>query len=131
MFSLNKIKPRTRLLLAVAATAFAYAPVCVHAEPPESPVTVKVSYADLNLSTPDGARRLYSRIENAAYAACGTSRSDTESLMNAPGSCVKQAIGQAVQSARIPSLAQVYIRHNSVETAKEFGITTDVMTAQR
>jgi len=51
--------------------------------------------------------------------------------MNAPGSCVKQAVGHAVQSAKIPSLAQLYIRHNGTEAAQEFGITTDVMTAQR
>jgi hypothetical protein len=54
-----------------------------------------------------------------------------EAIMMARGSCVKDAVGHAVQRLKIPSLARAYIKRNGFETAQEFGITTDVLIARR
>jgi len=120
-----------KVLLALAAMVLAYAPVCVHAESPQSTVTVKVRIADLNPYTTEGGRRLYSRIEKAAVAACAASSSDLEAMMMARQSCVREAIGHAVHSVDIPSLSRAYIKRNGFESAEKFGITNDVLIARR
>ena len=124
----NQLNARAALVLAVAAFAGA-ATVCVQAGTPDAPASVHVKYSDLNLNTPEGARRLYSRIEKAAYAACGTSREFTESKMMAPGFCVPDTIARAVRGARIHGLARAFIETNGPDAAQRFGITPDLQLA--
>ncbi len=56
-------------LIALAATAVACLSSVVHAEERE-PVTVRVSYAGLNLASVEGRRMLDARIDRAALGAC-------------------------------------------------------------
>ena len=51
-------------------------------------------------------------------------------MMFAPGPCVLDAIGRAVQGAKIPNLAQVFIEKNGIDAAQQFGIMGDVRTAK-
>jgi UrcA family protein len=67
---------------------------------------VEVPYADLDLSTQDGARRLLARIERAAEAACGAS---PEASQAGPSSaqvsdCRRDAIRGAASRLRSPTL---------------------------
>jgi hypothetical protein len=89
-----------------------------------------VKYSDLNPNTAEGAHRLYTRIETAAYAACGESKSDIQELMFASGPCVRDAIGRAMHATKIPNLAKVFIEKNGVDAAQQFGIMGDVRTAK-
>jgi UrcA family protein len=130
MFDKKSLGFRARMLLTLSATVMASAPLCVHADSPFAPVTTQVKFSDLNPNTPAGAHRLYARIEAAAYAACGESKLDTPEMMSAPGPCVKDAIGHAVHSAKIPNLAQVFVQKNGVDAALQFGIQDDVRTAK-
>jgi UrcA family protein len=54
------------LAIAVPAAAQPFAP-----DPAGTPISVHVSYADLNLGTREGARAMLGRIDNAAKEACG------------------------------------------------------------
>ncbi len=125
------LKSNARLLLALTATVMASAPICSHADSPFAPVSVHVKFSDLNPNTTEGAHHLYSRIEAAAYAACGESQSDMPEMMSAPGPCVRDAVGRAVHGAKIPNLAQVFIEKNGKDEAQKFGISSDVITAKR
>jgi|SRR5271166_6286775 len=130
MFTKKSPRPSARMLLVLSATVIASAPICVHADSPFSPVSVQVKFSDLNPNTTEGAHRLYTRIEAAAYNACGESTSDTPEMMLAPGPCVRDAIGRAVHAAKFPYLAQVFIEKNGAYAAHEFGISGEVRTAK-
>jgi len=131
MFDKKSLRANARVLLVLGATVMSSAPLCVHADSPFEPVTVKVKFADLDTSTPKGAQQLYTRIENAAYNACGESKFDTPEIMNAPGPCVRDTIGRAVHASNLASLAQLFIQKNGVDAAQQFGITSDVRTAKK
>jgi UrcA family protein len=130
MFDKKSLRSNARMLLALSATVIACVPICVHADSPFAPVSVQVKFSDLNANTAEGAKRLYARIETAAYAACGESKSDTPEMMFASGPCVRDAIGRAVHATKIPDLAKVFIEKNGADAAQRFGIMGDVRTAK-
>lgn len=63
-------------------------------------LTQKVSYADLDISKPEGAKVLYNRIVKAAYAVCP----DNGNLLDR-FHCVNKAIAGAVKQVDSPALS--------------------------
>ena len=110
------------LVIAIAISA----PVVSRAGEPQ----MRVSYSDLNLSSPEGARHLYSRIERVANYACGTSNTDTDVIMRGPGPCVRAAIGHAVRNINSAMLTKLYVERNGVDRARQFGIEGNTLTAR-
>ncbi len=121
------LKSNARLLLALTAMVIASAPICGHADESAPASTVKYS----SPTTAEGARHLYVLIERAANSACGTSSTDIEVINGTPGPCVHLAISKAIHDAKNPNLAQVYIEKNGQSEAQKFGISAEVMTAQK
>jgi UrcA family protein len=58
--------------------------------------SVRVSYADLNLTEKAGQQTLYQRIRNAADEVCGEVRSLTLSQVSEKRECVEKALNSAV-----------------------------------
>lgn len=76
--------------------------------------TIKVRYADLNLSTEQGSRVLYARIVAAARQVCVADDIRDLHAFNAAKACREQAIAQAVRDVNSPMLASVHaerLRH--------------------
>jgi UrcA family protein len=76
--------------------------------------SVTVSYADLNLSNPSGARTLYQRIRGAARKVCtvaGESPYEVQDLDKRK--CILDAIDQAVMKVNSPVLVAMYKAKNS------------------
>lgn len=69
--------------------------------------SVTVSYRDLDLSTPEGAKALYGRIQRAAKQVCGYAGADMieQSIWN---SCYRNAISDAVGKVNSPLLTAVH-----------------------
>jgi UrcA family protein len=130
MFDKTSLRSNARMMLVLSAAVVASTSICVHADSPFAPVSVHVKFSDLNPNTTEGAHRLYSRIEAAAYAACGESNMDTGEMMLASGPCVRDTIGRAVHAAKMPHLAQVFIEKNGVDAAQQFGIMGEARTAK-
>jgi UrcA family protein len=129
MFCKKTLKSNSRILIALTLTVMATAPICsVADESAQNTVHVKYSKSDLN--TTEGAHHIYSRIEAAANAACGTSSTDIDFIMRGPSPCVRRAIARAVNATRSPNLAQVYIDVNGAYAAREFGVSSDVLTTK-
>ena len=91
---------------------------------------MRISYSDLNINSPEGARHLYSRIERVANYACGTSNTDTDVIMRGPGPCVRAAIGHAVHNINSAMLTKLYVERNGVDLARQFGIEGNTLTAR-
>ena len=102
-------------------------PLCSRANEFEA-VFAHGKYTDLNISAVAGARRLYSRIEEAADITCGTS--DTDVIMRGPGPCVRDAVARAVQGLKNSTVAQVYIEKNSLDAAQKYGISNPVLSTK-
>jgi len=89
-----------------------------HADEPVRSQTV--SFADLNVNTPAGARALYDRIHSAAERVC----TDSDPLQRlAAGSCARKAEAQAIEKLNLPQLTAYY----RVKTGK----ATEPLTATR
>ena len=76
-----------------------------------APVTAQVSYADLDLSTPDGASTLLKRIKSAAKEACGPDpvmSPLTPTAATLHDRCLKQAADTAVAEVNAPLVVALH-----------------------
>jgi UrcA family protein len=82
----------------------------LRAEPPtangRSPPSRVVHYADLDLSTDDGAHILYRRIKDAAWQVCRDALDEPAGIPNAK--CWRAAVQAAVEKVNRPALTAVY-----------------------
>jgi UrcA family protein len=118
-------------LLALIAGIAAMTPICTHAED-FSPRSTRVSLANLNPNSVEGARKVYARIESAAWTVCGESTMDIDVMYrHGPSECVKEAIAHAVRDVRSFELAQLYIKKNGAKLAKQYNVTTDILMASK
>jgi UrcA family protein len=89
---------------------FGLAPAAALADPPTAPVaatrSAKVSLADLDLSTPAGARVAYERIRRLAARLCDD-RGDPWNRYHAAtyNACVLETVADAVRQVQAPALA--------------------------
>jgi UrcA family protein len=114
------------LAIGVAVTAFL--PICSQADVPAR--TEKVSFQKANLQSDEGARKVYMLIVQAANSACETSSTDTDVIMRGgPGPCVQETVARAVRQIDSQKLVQVYVAHNGIDRAREYGIPDAVRTA--
>ena len=74
------------------------------------PPSIKVSYADLNLSTIEGANALYGRIKRAARDVCRLDYVQPEERLYSRvwKTCYDTAIGTAVTTVNSPMLSAVH-----------------------
>lgn len=98
------------VLVAIAGAglaALASQPGSAQAQTASSPelVSVRISFADLNLSSQSGAREMMGRIEGAARIICGESPSNNDlSERSREHACVDQTVSDAVRSLDAPSV---------------------------
>ena len=96
-----------RLAIVAAALAFA-APAISHAAPADPSATaVRVSYADLDLSTARGAETLMHRLQDAALESCGASSFSLVDYQDAVrrSGCYRDSLAAAVAEVNLPSNA--------------------------
>jgi UrcA family protein len=95
-------------LIALAATAALGFVSTAQAADDSSTVSVRVSYSDLNLSSPDGAKAVLRRITQAAKGICGAEPSSADLGGRwAYSRCVKQIVDHAVTSLDQPMVTAV------------------------
>jgi UrcA family protein len=83
---------------------------------PSNGRSVTVSYADLDLSSPAGAKALYGRIQAAAKQVCGHAGADVieQGIWK---SCYRSAVGDAVRKVNDPLLTAVHTGKPAAVTA--------------
>jgi UrcA family protein len=108
-----------RAVLAAAAlgvVACSLASVCTAADS-TNPLQTTVKYADLKISTGDGAAALYFRIQGAARQVCLPFDRAELSSKRIMGVCVHKAIADAVAKVDQPALFAIYTAHNDQPTS--------------
>jgi len=79
-----------------------------------------VRSADVDLSQPEGGRRVYARLTAAARTVCGP-RVGLEPVQNFDR-CVDKALSNAVRSAHQPQVTLVYLESHTLQQAALSGI---------
>jgi UrcA family protein len=102
---------RAATLLFCAAIAFCTLQVTAQAADIWLP-SKRVSYADLDISKPAGAKVLYTRIVKAANDVCRSAGFDSWGASQTVNRCINQAIEKAVKDVGSPALSA--LRPNSV-----------------
>jgi UrcA family protein len=106
--STHPIHPRGLIATAIlSALISSFSAVCSAAGAADVPQAV-VKYADLDISTSQGAATLFSRIRSAAEAVCLPVDQRDLATMFLRKQCVKQAIEGAVAKVNQPALSAVY-----------------------
>jgi UrcA family protein len=98
----------------LGALALSYAAVSTAADGSDVPQAI-VKFADLNLSTQQGAAALYGRIAAASDKVCSAYAVDNRNLgakMRA-NACVRKAIAEAVTKVGQPELFAIYSAKNA------------------
>ena len=117
--------PRGMIAAAILTSLISsFSAVCNAADPTDVRTTI-VKYADLDLSTPQGAASLYNRIRFASETVCSPSGQGDLAAMTRSQKCVKEAIAGAVAKVNQPALSAVYAaKYGVLQPAK-------ILTADR
>ena len=120
-----KIIPSTPLRTLAAgailsALALSFATVS-SADEDATPPQVIVKFADLDVSTSQGAAALYRRIYSAADNVCGRMYVSNDSYMRHKGVCLQKLIADAVKKVNEPALSAVF--------ATQYGVSAPVVLA--
>lgn len=94
-----------RKLVAFVAASLAFAGSAAVAAPQTVTREATVNYADLNLESPAGVERLYTRIRSAARQVCGAAEHRDFAARNAVRSCRSAAVANAVAKVDSPALS--------------------------
>ena len=94
-------------------------------------VAVHVSTKGLDLSQPAGAHEFYRRLQRAARVACTDgNRVDLAPALD-PEGCYEKALGDAIRSANLPLLTQVYLVTHTLGEAAARGIDVPAQMAAK
>lgn len=109
---------RVRMVLGVAVVAgILLAANSAAAKDHNVTVVLRVSTKGLDLSQPADARTFYARLENAAWVACTRgNRVDLLPVDNLRG-CYEKALGDAIRSAKAPTLTRIYLATHTLQEA--------------
>jgi UrcA family protein len=75
--------------------------------------SVKISFAELDISKPAGAQALYKRIRKAAFVVCGAYDSPMPWYYTAKTECFKTAVDDAVAKVNSPLLTSLHTNENT------------------
>jgi len=109
------IKSKTRRFAASAlliAAASSFAGISSAAD--TAPLLALVKFGDLNVSSPEGATALYTRIRTAAEQVCRPFDSRDLVLKRVKDICMHDAIANAVAKVDQPALFSVYDAKNGI-----------------
>jgi UrcA family protein len=94
-------------------------------------VAYQVSAKGLDLRRPAGAREFYGRLKKAAWIVCTHgNRVDLQPSPDREG-CYEKALGDAIRSANVSPLTQVYLETHTLREAAARGIDVPVQVAAK
>ena len=118
-------------VLGAAVVACALFAGSVAAKDQEFTVAYRVSTQDLDLSQPAGAHELYARLQHAAQVVCTHGMRVDLKPVTDEDACYEKALGNAVRSANMPLLTQVYLETHTLREAAAREIDVPVQMAAK
>jgi UrcA family protein len=120
-----------RWVLGAAAVACTLCAGNVAAEDRTVAVALHVSTQGLNLRQPADVHEFYTRLQRAARVVC--THGDRVGLEPSPDpeGCYEKALGDAIRSANVPLLTQVYLATHTLREAAARGIDVPAQIAAK
>jgi UrcA family protein len=125
---------RPTVLKALTVIAFATNActlVCGTAAARDIHVAVHVSTLGLDLSRSSDVRTLYTRLQHAAHVVCTHGDKVGLEPLPDPAGCYEKALGNAVRSAKLPQLTQIYLASHTLQEAAVLGIEVPEQVAAK
>jgi UrcA family protein len=97
----------------------------------EVEVAYQVSAKGLDLRQPAGAHEFYGRIKKAARIVCTHGNRVDLQPSSDPEGCYEKALGDAIRSANVSLLTQVYLETHTLREAAARGIDVPVQVAAK
>jgi UrcA family protein len=97
----------------------------------EVTVAIQVNSRGLDISKPAGTREFYVRVQRAARIACTDGMRVDLKPVTDETACYEKALGDAIRSANLPLLTQVYLESHSTKQAAAYGINVPVQMAAK
>ena len=94
-------------------------------------VAIQVSAQGLDLHTPAGAQEFYGRLKHAADVACTHGNRVDLKPPSDPLACHEKALGEAIRSANLPLLTEVYLGTHTLRQAAAYGIEAPAQLAAK
>jgi UrcA family protein len=120
-----------RSVLGAAAVACTLLAGNVAAEDNNVIVAIHVSTQGLDLRQPPGAQEFYMRLQRAARVACTHGNRVDLAPAPDPEGCYEKALGDAIRSANVPLLTQVYLATHTLREAAARGIDVPAQIAAK
>lgn len=118
----------TLAAVAIAGTIFA---ADVVAQGHNVTVAIHVSTQGLDLHSAAGAQEFYGRLKHAADVACTHGNRVDLQPPGDPVACYEKALGEAIRSANLPLLTQVYLGTHTLRQAAVYGIEAPAQLAAK
>jgi UrcA family protein len=97
----------------------------------EVTIAYQVSAKGLDLRQPAGARQFYGRLKKAAQMVCTHGNRVDLQPPSDPEGCYEKALGDAIRSANVSRLTQVYLETHTLREAAARGIDVPVQVAAK
>jgi len=94
-------------------------------------VAYQVTSQGLDLTKPAGTHEFYSRLKHAAEIVCTHGMRVDLVPPSDPQGCYEKALGNAIRSANLPRLTEVYLETHSLGDAATHGIDVLAMMAAK
>src|SRR3977135_646791 len=122
---------RARFVLGAAAGAGTLSAGNAAASDHGVTIAIHVSTQGLDLSQPAGAQEFYRRLRHAARVACTHGNRGDLAPAPDPAGCYEKALGDAIRSANVPLLTQVYLVTHTLGEAAARGIEVPAQMARK
>jgi UrcA family protein len=111
----------TRLLLAPVLACALFIGTA-RADKHQVTVSKQINTTGLDLDKPADVQKLYTRIRHAADDVCTRGKQVDLLPVESPQRCYEKALGDAIRSANLPMLTQIYLTTHTVQEAAARGI---------
>jgi UrcA family protein len=97
----------------------------------EFAVAIHVSTQGFDLTQAAGAKKFYARLQNAADVVCTRGNRVGLAPLADPKACYEKALGDAIRSANLPLVTQVYLETHTLQQAAARGINVPAQLAAK
>jgi UrcA family protein len=118
----NTPGPGAQALLSVVVLAGALFSNTLAAKDHEVIVALHVSTAGFDLGRPADARKIYTRLDKAAWEACNGGERVGLAPVDNLSACYQNSLGNAIKAAKAPLVTRIYLDTHTLQQAAEQGI---------
>jgi len=128
---MSKLNATTKVTLSLLAALCAVVPLAGRAAQADATVSRRVSFAGIDLNTPQAAHAAYVRLKSAARAVC----SGSDPVYTAPSwmyrECIEDALAKVIRNTHRPLMSHAFVSDYGMDLAAQLGVDTGTHVAKQ